>query len=317
MMITKENYEIFAIDFLDNNLDKETKSEMVRFLDNHLDIKIELESLKIPAVMVADPSILFEPKSLLKKEEKQKAIWLPTLLKFAATIALLLSISSVWYLNNKNTLVDNPVATNIDTTNSTPINNTPVNSSPVLEPTTITEINKLTPSTKKEPIESIRKTHRTPKQINKANTEVVIAVADVNELSDNTPITEIINPTVTEINTPIENTTSAVEEHITNTSKRTNLLMEPLDLYAQASSALSNGSFEDNINIPSPPSITINTKSNKPKGSWILDALTKKSDGTKIFAFQGVKRALTPTRLRDVNVDKTSTNSPLKQFTND
>jgi len=49
----------------------------------------------------------------------------------------------------------------------------------------------------------------------------------------------------------------------------------------------------------------------------LINALTKRSDGSKIFAFEGIKRALTPTRLRDASDDKASDNSPTKQLTND
>jgi len=69
-MINKENFELFAIDFIDGNLDTETRSEMIAFLERNPDIKNEIEELSNPIILEADNAITFNNKASLKKEKK-------------------------------------------------------------------------------------------------------------------------------------------------------------------------------------------------------------------------------------------------------
>ena len=162
MMINKENYELYAIDFLEDNLDKETKAEMILFLNNHPDIHEELKSMKSPVLMSSDNTITFEPKSLLKKEDKQKAVWIPIFIKYAAAIVLLLSVGSVWHLNNQDSLINDAVAT-IDATNSTQQIKTEIKKESIIENTTIAEINK--PISQTNPSQSKIDFPKIPKQL--------------------------------------------------------------------------------------------------------------------------------------------------------
>jgi hypothetical protein len=64
MKITRDNYEIYMIDFFDNNLSKEQAAEMQRFLDANPDIKEEAEG--ISNTSVADETVRFPHKNKLK-----------------------------------------------------------------------------------------------------------------------------------------------------------------------------------------------------------------------------------------------------------
>ncbi len=66
-MITKKNYEIYILDYLENNLSPDKKLEFERFLANNPEIKHEifgLEQIKIPK-----HKLNFEEKLSLKKSE--------------------------------------------------------------------------------------------------------------------------------------------------------------------------------------------------------------------------------------------------------
>jgi len=314
MMINKENYEIYAIDFLENTLDKETRSEMIRFLNNHPGVKSELESMMKPVIMTADQAITFEPKSILKKEVNKKPIWVPTLLKYAAAIALLLSISTVFYLNNKINIIENTSETTTEKTDI-PTESTKIDLSNKEDSAPISE-SKETEQTDTKPALPTNKAIRTPKPINTLIKELNVVEFNSNKNTKTSNI-RTSQPINNKPNPVINNQISKAEKIEKQSNKRVALSIDPVELLAHANTELSNGSIRDGISIPAPPMITNTEELNKSKGSWLLNAITKKSDGTNIFAFEGVKRALTPTRLRDANVDKASSDSPLKQFTND
>jgi len=306
MMINIETYELYAIDYLENNLDKDTKAEMQQFLNNHPDIKEELELMHTPIAMSLDQNIKFEPKSSLKKTE-DKIVWLPLLAKYAAVAILLISIGSLFFLNRGISVNNNTTNREIDA------------SEKIINDNTNNKLVTQAENSTKETYSNITKSSAKTKQ----NIKPTIAI-------NNTSITKVIDSQKMEITksittdqrtiepnkpkTPNEATPIITPEIIVN--KRPKVAAAPMNLFAGSAARLSSGKITDDLNI-NPPAIAINIEPKKKKGSWILDALTKKSDGTKIFAFEGVKRALTPTRLRDVTVDKTSSDSPLKQFTHD
>ena len=64
MKITRDNYEIYMIDFFDNNLSKEQAAEMKRFLEANPDIKEEAEG--ITNTSVEDEPVQFPHKNKLK-----------------------------------------------------------------------------------------------------------------------------------------------------------------------------------------------------------------------------------------------------------
>lgn len=71
-MITRENYEIYVIDYLDGNLSIEDQKALMLFLDRHIDLKEEFELMsdfQMPAV-----NVTFEQKNELKKDLTEQNI---------------------------------------------------------------------------------------------------------------------------------------------------------------------------------------------------------------------------------------------------
>ncbi|MDZ4666805.1 MAG: hypothetical protein SGJ00_02870 [bacterium] len=71
MMITRENYELFLIDYLDGNLDEEASLELMVFLGKHVDLNQEFKLLKGSMNLVLSPmdNLAKQDFSFLKKEE--------------------------------------------------------------------------------------------------------------------------------------------------------------------------------------------------------------------------------------------------------
>jgi len=65
MNITRDNYEIFFIDYFDGNLDVSQQEELFRFLAQHGDLKEEFESFNSNPIETTDES--FEDKHLLQR----------------------------------------------------------------------------------------------------------------------------------------------------------------------------------------------------------------------------------------------------------
>lgn len=65
--INRENYEVWLIDYIDNNLNTSERKEVEHFLASNPDIREELDDLEM---LPADDVIVFEDKRLLKKELK-------------------------------------------------------------------------------------------------------------------------------------------------------------------------------------------------------------------------------------------------------
>lgn len=66
MTINRDNYEIYMIDYLDNNLSPEMVDELMLFLDKHPDIKEESSNLNMD-IQLADNDVVFEDKAALKQ----------------------------------------------------------------------------------------------------------------------------------------------------------------------------------------------------------------------------------------------------------
>lgn len=69
-MITRENYEIYVIDYLDGSLSPSLESEFKAFLLAHPELEEELEELK--QVKLTPPPVTYPHKDLLKKTEEQE-----------------------------------------------------------------------------------------------------------------------------------------------------------------------------------------------------------------------------------------------------
>ncbi|MFH2140944.1 MAG: hypothetical protein ABIJ97_00875 [Bacteroidota bacterium] len=67
MKISRNNYEIFFIDYLDNNLDQASVSELMNFLLQNPDLEAELYEMKNSNLSLINENYSFSDKNLLKK----------------------------------------------------------------------------------------------------------------------------------------------------------------------------------------------------------------------------------------------------------
>jgi hypothetical protein len=68
MQINRNNYEIFFLDYRENNLTPQQVAELMVFLEENPDLKIEFEDFE-DITLVADESVFFNEKSQLKKKQ--------------------------------------------------------------------------------------------------------------------------------------------------------------------------------------------------------------------------------------------------------
>lgn len=68
MQINRNNYEIFFLDYRENNLSPQQVAELMVFLEENPDLKFEFEEFE-EITIVVDESISFNNKSLLKKKQ--------------------------------------------------------------------------------------------------------------------------------------------------------------------------------------------------------------------------------------------------------
>ena len=74
MKISIQNYEAFVLDFLEGNLSEQKQAEMLLFLEQNPHLQTEIDDLLDEnLVLTADETIVFEDKSILKKQERQSA----------------------------------------------------------------------------------------------------------------------------------------------------------------------------------------------------------------------------------------------------
>jgi len=101
MTITKLNYEVYALDYLEGTLSKEAQKAMERFLLGHPEIAVELEAMREIIPLTPDPLVTFQYKEkLLKKESKTRILFFRKWqLGAAAAIALLIAFTSLWNVN--------------------------------------------------------------------------------------------------------------------------------------------------------------------------------------------------------------------------
>ena len=85
MKVTKQNYEEYALDYIEGTLSREQQQAFGRFLEENPEIAAELRALReeFPA-LVPDPSVCFEGKSSLKR----KAAIRPLYLRIASAAAV-------------------------------------------------------------------------------------------------------------------------------------------------------------------------------------------------------------------------------------
>lgn len=71
-MITRENYEIYIIDYLDGNLSVENQNALFKFLDHNIDLKEEFELMK--DFQMPESNIVFDNKEDLKKDLSKQSV---------------------------------------------------------------------------------------------------------------------------------------------------------------------------------------------------------------------------------------------------
>ena len=66
MKISRDNYEVFFIDYFEGNLNREEKEELQRFLSKNPDLKNEFDQFE--EINVAEPEREYKYKTELKKQ---------------------------------------------------------------------------------------------------------------------------------------------------------------------------------------------------------------------------------------------------------
>lgn len=97
MLINKENYEIYAIDYLDGELDEALIAPMEQFLEQHPEIWEELEAMQ-GFVLEPDETVIYQHKAALKKPVKGIVWWQWSLL--GAFLLILIVGSTLFFTKN-------------------------------------------------------------------------------------------------------------------------------------------------------------------------------------------------------------------------
>ncbi len=98
MTITNDNYEFYALDYLEGNLDATTQKAMDAFLQKHPELQAEMEDMQEFVVLEAEEELVFEKKASLKKAlvsdavSSKGAFVLPVWLRYAAAAAIILGL---------------------------------------------------------------------------------------------------------------------------------------------------------------------------------------------------------------------------------
>lgn len=74
MKISRNNYELFFIDYLDNNLDQQQLTELAAFLMQNSDLEAELYEMKSSGLKLVESSVAFKNKNSLKKTSENLLI---------------------------------------------------------------------------------------------------------------------------------------------------------------------------------------------------------------------------------------------------
>lgn len=87
IMITKDNYQAYFLDFLEGNLSNKDKQELEIFLGNHPQLREELEAYDESLVLLPDMDIRFEEKESLMHNKK---IIFPIWIKYSSIAAIII-----------------------------------------------------------------------------------------------------------------------------------------------------------------------------------------------------------------------------------
>mgnify|MGYP006277726533 CR=1 FL=1 len=72
MNISKNNYEQFFIDYFDGRLSKQAEGELMRFLEQHPELKAEFDAFDPALIIEPDASVIFPGKAGLKKKAEDQ-----------------------------------------------------------------------------------------------------------------------------------------------------------------------------------------------------------------------------------------------------
>lgn len=102
--INSDNYSEYLLSYTDNELNFEEKKALEDFLSRNPQAKQELEILEM-AKLEADPSIVFEEKSILYKTTRVPSRWvIPNWTKVAVAAAVILVAGFLWIMFSKDEL---------------------------------------------------------------------------------------------------------------------------------------------------------------------------------------------------------------------
>jgi hypothetical protein len=104
MKYTKENYQEFALDYMEDLMSEDDRNSFRNFLDQNPQIKEEIEDISIVTLPHFEPKFPHK-KDLIKPIPTQNKI-LPIYLRRIAAAILLLLIVSLFWLNRKDRLQD-------------------------------------------------------------------------------------------------------------------------------------------------------------------------------------------------------------------
>lgn len=94
MTITTENYEFYALDYLEGNLDATTQEAMDNFLQKHPELQAEMEDM-LAIILEPEDDIIFEKKDSLRKKvvlNSGKSRVLPIWFRYAAAAAVIFAL---------------------------------------------------------------------------------------------------------------------------------------------------------------------------------------------------------------------------------
>ena len=113
MKITVENYEAYALDFLEGSLGRQEEQEFQKFLDQHPEIKEELVGID-QIVLIPDLEMQYPHKKSLYRKQRGGVIplWNSSWM-IAAAVALLIGSITILFVNQNSaptgyTITDNP-----------------------------------------------------------------------------------------------------------------------------------------------------------------------------------------------------------------
>ena len=181
MIINKENYELYAIDYIDGNLSDQEKGQMEQFLYKHPNIKKELEGLGM-VILTPNKKIVYDGKADLIQAERRPFIGWGGLILLVLLIST--SITLIWF-QNQNPLISDSTTTVFKTKlNNLPENKQKIQNKIIPNKPSIKEENKIEKNNVIKPTTPIQKVE--PSIIEKTSVPILPIVKINNTIIENT-----------------------------------------------------------------------------------------------------------------------------------